>query len=1538
MLDAVQLDLSLRILGPSHRIGRRLGALALATLLWGATSARATNGPDVAVLPPRIEPVFASVAPGVQDWMRRGLAAAGWSPAERAAVDSAIQAVRASSAPDRALNDTDAVALALTSGAARVLFIELHYREGDAEMRTRLVDGQSGVLLAGSRSRAALSELGTALRAGLDALLGSAGSPLPRARLPAAPSLEALGAYGRADLARQRGEWVAAWRELEVARGTFGDALRRELLASSQHRDVPFTERSRLASLRGKNDEHWLAVRRELKNGGGSQALLAGGDAARARGDLEGALRFYEKAAAGAPTEPVAVLERARTLGELGLPEEARGAYEIAVALAPDAPEPLEGLAATDGLDTDLRARSWMQAGVLRANRLEPAAAERAFRAASSLDPQLEGSAQRSLAGLNERLGLHGEALLAYEKAAELTPEDADLLAGIGRARSRTGDIPGAEDAFHRALTVERGHRESLRGIGAMLTLAGHPEHAIPYLDELVQAAPSDALARSTLARAQHAAGDPAAALETLKAVQLAPQLASTQQSDLLALTAEIQLGAGRLDEAERTLDQAIALEPNDPKLLDLRAEAYIQRGDLTQGELLRSKLALLEGEAPEGAEASLGEEAPSAAAADLAALIESFPHRLDKARPLGPVMLLGLAHQSGWAETLRRWLLPRRPDTEALEQGLVDALLPRFALAVPEEIPVSTHEPIARLLAFEKSADDVLRVTADLGVGAVFVAQLGSEAETVWQRALGMSPTLELRLLSGTRIDDVIILSNRLALAGSDLVVWNPRALLPWGVLTLLAGLWMRRGWGSVIVALDYETERGAKGFFSIELSRNPGRAKQDRSRRPTLKESQYRRRTRAWSRTSRSMVGRVTRFRMLPARTWYVVVHGLLQDATTKEVIGNYLAEQKVCLARGQTAQVSIDLRPKEAPLDIAVARPEGDDTPVLVTLRGRPDALRYIKGDSTVLYVGNGEHVVQVGMGDRVLEQTIHISDYERAQLGFHPEREIDAVFTGCPEAVEPFMQGDLPAAWAALERAGQTDTAGLLRARFHQERGDGEEAARLYEAAGKLESAAELHDSDEAAGHSATLFEQAGDFGKAAARYLQAGDTLRAAAAYEAAFDYENAIDAYQSAGQPTKAMELLEKTGRYYEAAVVALAEEDSERAIRDLQQVDLRDPNWTETCRLLGRLFAEREAWEPAVEKGREAVASAGGDAAPLDIQFDLACSLEGAGHVEEALACYEGIRTRDFEYPEVGQRIAALRERLAAAREETAIRSAGQDEKTSAPPVESRYELLAEAGRGGMGVVHKARDRRLGRVVALKRLPDNLKDHPTAVSLFLREARAAAALNHPNIVTLYDADQEDGQYYLTMEFLEGHPFNQILKERGRLKVRDTLALAVQVATGLQYAHEQRIVHRDIKTSNLFLTRERVVKIMDFGLAKMLEEVRRANTVIAGTPYYMAPEQAAGETVDHRADLYAFGVTLFELLTGSVPFSKGDVTYHHRHTPAPDPRERVQDIPEVVAKLILRLMAKQPEARFATTAEVSGILRKLARAARRPRS
>jgi serine/threonine-protein kinase len=181
------------------------------------------------------------------------------------------------------------------------------------------------------------------------------------------------------------------------------------------------------------------------------------------------------------------------------------------------------------------------------------------------------------------------------------------------------------------------------------------------------------------------------------------------------------------------------------------------------------------------------------------------------------------------------------------------------------------------------------------------------------------------------------------------------------------------------------------------------------------------------------------------------------------------------------------------------------------------------------------------------------------------------------------------------------------------------------------------------------------------------------------------------------------------------------------------------------------------------------------------------------------------------------------------------------------------------------------------------------------------------------------------------MELLEGFPLHEVLAKKGKLSPRDAARLGAQAAAGLEYAHAQGVVHRDIKTSNLFFTKDRVLKIMDFGLAKMTEEVRRAATVVGGTPYYMAPEQAAGEDVDHRADQYALGVTLFELVTGDVPFRNGDVTYHHRHTPPPDPRQVATDLPEDFAAVIARLMAKQPQDRFASIGEAGAQLSRIAK-------
>jgi tRNA A-37 threonylcarbamoyl transferase component Bud32/Tfp pilus assembly protein PilF len=658
---------------------------------------------------------------------------------------------------------------------------------------------------------------------------------------------------------------------------------------------------------------------------------------------------------------------------------------------------------------------------------------------------------------------------------------------------------------------------------------------------------------------------------------------------------------------------------------------------------------------------------------------------------------------------------------------------------------------------------------------------------------------------------------------------------------------------------------------------------------------------------------------------------------------VIGSYVEERQATVERGRTTKLEFDLRAREAPIEVRLVQgPEAaaPDASVqaLAALRGRPESIRYIRNGSAILQVGNGTHRVVVGTADRVYEQQVTIDELVGASVCFALDRDEQALFTGCPAAVDPYVNGNLVAASQALDRAGQTELANLLRAEHHRERGEADEAARYYEAAGRVQQAAELTADGEDAGKSATLFEQAGDFGRAAERYRETGDVEKAAAAYEAAFDYEAAIDCHRRAGNAARALELLEKIGRYFEAGQEALAAGDADRAIRNLQLVDLRDPDHAEACSTLAQLFAERGDLDLAAEKLGEAVSAAGDiDSAPLELLERLGDLLQRAGQVERALETFEAIRKRDYTYPGAAERVETLRElrqseQHASAFATRARPAGGAPAAAGGAPAESRYEILAEIGRGGMGVVYQARDRRLGRSVALKRLPDNLRENPTAVQLFLREARAAAALNHPNIVTLFDADQEeDGNYYITMEFLDGLPLDKILAKRGRLSARDGIRLATQIATGLQYAHEQRIVHRDIKTSNLFFTRDRVVKIMDFGLAKMLEEVRRAATVIGGTPYYMAPEQASGENVDHRADLYAFGVTLYELLTGTVPFREGDVTWHHRNTPAPDPRARVPDLPDALAELVLQLMEKEPDARPASAAEVGARLAEIAR-------
>jgi serine/threonine protein kinase len=204
-----------------------------------------------------------------------------------------------------------------------------------------------------------------------------------------------------------------------------------------------------------------------------------------------------------------------------------------------------------------------------------------------------------------------------------------------------------------------------------------------------------------------------------------------------------------------------------------------------------------------------------------------------------------------------------------------------------------------------------------------------------------------------------------------------------------------------------------------------------------------------------------------------------------------------------------------------------------------------------------------------------------------------------------------------------------------------------------------------------------------------------------------------------------------------------------------------------------------------------------------------------------------------------------------------------------------SHYKILDKLGEGGMGVVYKAKDIKLDRVVAIKFLPQHLTTESVEKERFVHEAKAASALSHTNVTTIHEIDEFEGQTFIVMEYCEGKTLRQIV-EKETLSIKKVLDIAIQICEGLTIAHEKGIVHRDIKSDNIMLTPRGQVKIMDFGLAKLkgATKLTQSRTTL-GTASYMSPEQAQREEVDHRSDIFSFGVVLYELLTGQLPF-QGD--------------------------------------------------------------
>jgi serine/threonine-protein kinase len=269
-----------------------------------------------------------------------------------------------------------------------------------------------------------------------------------------------------------------------------------------------------------------------------------------------------------------------------------------------------------------------------------------------------------------------------------------------------------------------------------------------------------------------------------------------------------------------------------------------------------------------------------------------------------------------------------------------------------------------------------------------------------------------------------------------------------------------------------------------------------------------------------------------------------------------------------------------------------------------------------------------------------------------------------------------------------------------------------------------------------------------------------------------------------------------------------------------------------------------------------------------------------------------------------------------------------------STPGMLGRYKVLKELGRGAMGLVYLGKDPTIQRFVAIKTMRLDHIDHDDKLqdvkARFFREAESTGRLSHPNIVTIYDAGEESDLGYIAMELIEGTPLKQWARKPNLMPVNEVLLTVATVADALDYAHQQGVVHRDIKPANIMLTKDRVVKVMDFGIAKLASSSKTHTNMVLGTPTYMSPEQIAGKKVDGRSDIFSLGVVLFELLTGQTPFSADNLSallFSIAHHPHPAIQTLSPDLPPMVQAIVDRALQKELPHRYRRAEEFARDLR-----------
>lgn len=580
------------------------------------------------------------------------------------------------------------------------------------------------------------------------------------------------------------------------------------------------------------------------------------------------------------------------------------------------------------------------------------------------------------------------------------------------------------------------------------------------------------------------------------------------------------------------------------------------------------------------------------------------------------------------------------------------------------------------------------------------------------------------------------------------------------------------------------------------------------------------------------------------------------------------------------------------------------------------------------------------------------------------------------------------GDLPKAAAAAAATGNQKAAHELRARDAEARGETERAAEEWLAAGLLDRAAAMFERAGQAGKAATAYRDAGRPDRAAPLYQRSGDLQNAAAAWEASGQAERAAQLYRHVGQLDKAAALYQAVGRLAEAAATleqsgsfldavplyvragrkldaarcALLSGHRDLAWENLMSVPRSEAGVPEFFLELAEAHLRVGEASDAVHILREILGPAAVEKISLALHEALARALEANGDLAGAADRLGRITAIDPAYAGAAERQAALALRIQTAQRLAPVETAapfsvpppvsptnsGPLQKLQAsmatPAVATpafgsgasgtlatfsdpsvRYEIVSELGRGGMGVVHKALDRKLDRFVALKILPSALWGDDVAMRYFEREAKAIAGLEHPNVVALYDFGHGFGSAYLAMEYLDGPNLQKVLKGEPARVQEHWREWFIQASRGVAAAHAKGILHRDLKPANLMLDRHGTLRILDFGLARPVGDSGMTSKLI-GTPAFLPPEVLRGESPSPASDVYSLGATFYTLATGRWPYVGDDVLVARLERDPDDPRPYAPFLSEDEATILMKALARFRPERYPDAGELLGAL------------